>query len=449
MDYSAITVKEVVKKIKNNEINILDWNKYFIENVKTQEEKIHAFAFFDEQKWLQQTSKLRNNGSPPFNDLFGVPVGIKDIFNTIDMPTGMGSPIWRGFTPGNDARVVHNIRFHQGIIAGKTVTAEFAVHTPNETRNPWNINYSPGTSSSGSAAAVASRMVPLSLATQTAGSIIRPASYCGIYGFKPSFGTVPRTAMLKTTDSLDTVGLFATNVDDCQLLFDVIRVHGLDYPIANEKFSNIKLQGKTGDRWKVGVVLDQHWSRDNITAYARKSFTDIVNTLSNVSVKIAYPEFSSNFQKAHQIQETIYHKSLSYYFKNEFDNHTLMSPVMYNIVEEGRKITLDVYKCALSLQEELATEVDRLFDGFDILITPSTAGVAPKFGTAIDPPDTCLIWTMCGLPVMNIPLFMYEGMPYGIQVISKKYCDYKLMAFVRDMVTKGLFPHISKIPKAL
>lgn len=447
MDFNQLTVLEIVEKIKQKEIDLIELNKYFIKNVKDKESKVNAFAYFDEEKWLDQARKLSTIEPGVYSDLLGIPVGIKDIFNTADMPTSMGSPIWKGFTPGNDARVVHNIRFHKGIIAGKTVTAEFAVHVPNETKNPWDGRFSPGTSSSGSAAAVSCRMVPLSLGTQTAGSVIRPSSYCGIYGFKPSFGTIPRTAMLKTTDSLDTIGLFATNVDDCKLLFDVIRVHGLDYPIVHEKLNDEALQLKKGGAWKVGIVFDQHWTYEHISDYAKEKFQLFINDIVNYNTEISFPKFDELFQNSHRVQETIYHKALSYYFKKEFENQTLISPVMYEIVETGRKISLDEYKEALAMQDKLQHFIDGIFGEYDILIALSTAGTAPEFGTAIDPPDTCLIWTMCGLPAMNIPMFIEKGLPFGIQIIGRKYSDYKLVSFAKEMVQKGLFPKFSQIPK--
>jgi Asp-tRNA(Asn)/Glu-tRNA(Gln) amidotransferase A subunit family amidase len=444
MDFKVLSAKEAIGKIKEGTLDPYDWNAYFINNVKAKDAIVQAWAYFDENLWQNQLKAVLNDPDQRFSELLAVPVGVKDIFNTKDMPTSMGSPIWKGFTPGNDARVVHNIKFNKGIIAGKTVTAEFAVHAPNETRNPWNTEYSPGTSSSGSAAAVAARMVPMALATQTAGSVIRPASYCGIFGFKPTFGSIPRTAMLKTTDTLDTVGLFATNTDDCRLLFDTIRVHGMDYPIVHEKLNDPKLQSKNGRKWKVGFVVDQHWTHENVSTYASRSFEEFRNKLSNGNVEIGFPQFNELFQRAHEVQETIYHKALSYYFKKEFENHTLISPVMYEIVEEGKKIDFAHYKNALEAQETLQHDIDKLFDEYDVLITLSTAGIAPKFGTAIDPPDTCLIWTMCGLPVLNVPIFSHEGMPHGLQIIARKYTDYKLLNFVKEF-TGEFFPEFSEV----
>jgi Asp-tRNA(Asn)/Glu-tRNA(Gln) amidotransferase A subunit family amidase len=430
-----LTIRELVSKYKQGEFDILAWNKAFIKNIKEKEKDIHAWAYFNEEEWLAKLENVLKNHSQKFSNLLGIPVGIKDIFNTIEMPTCMGSPIWAGFTPGNDARVVHNIKFHGGISAGKTVTAEFAVHTPNETRNPWNKEYSPGTSSSGSAAAVAAGMVPLAIGTQTAGSIIRPASYCGVYGFKPSFGTLPRTGILKTTDTLDTIGLFANNIDDCLLLFDAMRIKGLDYPIVHNNLENEKNQQKLGDKWKIGIVLEQHKSSEIISDYALTAFKEYIGSLeNNKNYEIGTPSFSPLFNDSHQIHEKIYHKALEYYFKKEFENKSLISPVMYEIINDGKKISVEEYHKNIKLQNVLAQEIDTLFLEYDVLITLSTAGYAPKFGVAIDPQDTCLIWTMCGLPVINIPLFNHNGMPFGLQVIGKKYQDYKLINFVKQLL---------------
>lgn len=445
MSDNRISSVEAVKKIKSGELDLMDWNKGFINTVKSLEPKVQAWAYFNEEQWLTQAEQSKANIHAPYSELAGVPVGAKDVFNTFSMPTCMGSPIWEGFTPGNDARVIHNILFNQGIVAGKTVTAEFAVHTPNKTRNPWSLNHSPGTSSSGSAAAVSCGMVPLALGTQTGGSIIRPASYCGVYGYKPSFGTIPRTGVLKTTDVLDTIGLFATNVADCKLLFDIMRVHGLDYPVANGFLDSKERQTKAGDKWKVGVVLDQHWTHTHIQPSILAIFQHFILKLKEVA-EVGSPAFGSLFNESHAIQKKIYHKSLSYYFKKEFESQTLMSPLMYEIVTEGRQISLEEYQQAVAKQIALAAEVDAVFEkGTDILIALSTAGTAPDFGTAIDLPDTCLLWTMCGLPVISVPVFTHNGMPFGLQIVARKYSDYKLIAFIEQLVKTKLVPEFSKL----
>ena len=361
--------------------------------------------------WAYYNKDATNDRQGVLSD---VRVGVKDIFNTIDMPTQMGSPIWKDFTPGNDARVVHSLRMAGAVIPGKTVTAEFAVHTPGPTRNPHNPEHSPGTSSSGSAAAVALGEVPMALGTQTAGSIIRPASYCGVLGFKPTFGLIPRTGMLKTTDTLDTVGMFADTVDNLRLLFDVIRVHGRDYPFSSlddkRDYNNPKLV--IGPKY----VHAQEYVKEALEDYE----------------PIRAPHYLDYVHYWHGI---IYDKTLAYYFKDEFKQETLVSDKMYEIIERGNKITLDEYKEALSIQAEYTAMFDEWMDlaGFDLLIDFSTSTTAPLFGED-DEPDNCLVWTFLGLPVVNVPLFCHDGLPFGVQVVGRKYNDYKVLRYAKELL---------------
>ena len=384
-----------------------DFNRY-IETIEAKEPDLHAWAYFDPD------TACHNYRTARPGPLHGIPVGIKDIFNTYDMPTQMGSPIWNGFTPGNDARVVYNIRRAGGVVMGKTVTAEFAVHTPGPTRNPHNTEYMAGTSSTGSAVAVAAGMVPMAIGTQTAGSTIRPASYCGVFGFKPTFGLIPRTGMLKTTDTLDTVGLFANNVADLRLLFDVIRVHGLDYP-----YSDLKEGG--ADRVK--IVRGPKWNdAEQYVKDALLMFPQDCNPL---------PYWISQI---HDLHDIIYAKTLSYYFRNEAEQRTLVSEIMYNIIERGSRITLDEYKAALAEQARLTALFDEYMrvSAIDLLLDFSTAGTALKGLDSVDRPDHCLIWTFLGLPVVNVPLFTGpNNMPFGLQVIGRKYDDYKVLDYAR------------------
>jgi Asp-tRNA(Asn)/Glu-tRNA(Gln) amidotransferase A subunit family amidase len=442
------TIKNILRKKDEGAFDLFHWNKLFIERIKKYDHLIKAWAYFDEQLWLSMLAKKMEDGRSSFGSLFGIPIGVKDIFNTVDMPTCMGSSQWIGFTPGNDARVVHNLKFHDAIIAGKTVTAEFAVHAPNETRNPWNIELSPGTSSSGSAAAVACGMIPASIGTQTAGSIIRPASYCGVYGFKPTFGTLPRTGMLKTTDSLDSIGLFATNIDDCRLLFDAMRVKGPDYPLVNRLLENSDNQKPINQgKWKIAVLFDQVNVCKKYEQYALETFEVFVRDISKLScISIEYPAFDSSINEVHSKQEILYHKSLAYYFKNEFKKKDLISQVMFDIISEGNKISLEEFRSAQDFQKNLTNELQILLSNYDFIITLSTAGIAPQFGTAIDKADTCLIWTMAGLPVVNVPAFFKNGIPFGFQIISRKYTDYKILHFLEELINNGILNKFSNQP---
>lgn len=373
--------------------------------------------------------------------LRGVPIGIKDIFNTADMPTAMGSPIWERFLPGNDARVVTELRLAGGIVLGKTVTAEFAVHTPGRTRNPHNPDHMPGTSSSGSAAAVAARMVPVALGTQTAGSVVRPASYCGVYGYKPSFGLVPRTGSLKTTDSLDTVGWFGRTVDDVALLFDVLRVRGRDYPVAEAAQADRAARRSPGAPWRIALVRGPRW--DDAEEYAREALVGFASRLARVpGMVVEDVALPAGFDEAHEVHAAIYDKALSYYFRGESTREQLVSPIMKALIAHGQSIDGERYRAALARQDELARAIDFWFrDRYDILMTLSTGGEAPRGLESTDRPDTCLIWTMCGLPVLSIPAFSGPlGLPFGVQVAARRYGDRQLLDFASALVDEGVAP---------
>jgi Asp-tRNA(Asn)/Glu-tRNA(Gln) amidotransferase A subunit family amidase len=438
---------DAIKRLKSRDFTVAELVEACLEQIDRLEPIIHAWAHLDRESALKQAAALdrKIQEGKPVGVLHGVPVGVKDIFNTVDMPTQMGSPIWAGFTPGNDARVVHYLRMADAIIPGKTVTAEFAVHTPGPTLNPHNPEYMAGTSSTGSAVAVASYMVPVALGTQTAGSIIRPASYCGVYGFKPSFGLIPRTGMLKTTDSLDTVGFFARKVEDLALLFDVIRVRGLDYPVSHATLNNPTRQNK-GDRpWRVAFVKGP--KGDCAEPYAQDALCAFAEDLRKLGdVIVEGTSLPNKFNSAHDIHSTIYDRTLAYYFKDEFKEHTLVSKIMYDIIMRGNQITLDEYKDALDQQNQLARELDAFFEnGHDILLNLSTGGEALKGLDSVDRLDNCLVWTLCGAPAINLPVFSGPNrLPFGAQVIARRYNDYMLLAFASYLCDQGLLGEAPK-----
>lgn len=434
------SAQEALKRIKSGDVSAEEFVKAWNARVAETDASCHAWVVYDGEYALSQARAIdarRIKGEPP-RALEGIPIGVKDIFNTRDFTACMGSPLFDGHTPGNDARVVHSLRQANAVIPGKTVTAEFAVHTPGKTVNPYHPDYSPGTSSSGSAAAVACAMVPLAMGTQTAGSIIRPASYCGVYGFKPSFGLIPRTGMLKTTDTLDQVGLFSRAPEDLQLLFDVVRVHGRDFPIAHERFSDPARQEVTGRPWRVGLVTDSLWVWNEASNHAREQIQNFARAVAGPDMEVIPLAMPSSFNRAHVIHETIYNKTLAYYFKEEFAQHQLISGVLNDMIRGGQTISSEQYQQALDEQNKLSHELDDLLANFDVILTLSTAGSAPKWA-ASDIPDSCLIWTLCGAPVINLPVFHSPlGLPFGAQILSRRYSDYKLLRFVEELRRRGL-----------
>jgi Asp-tRNA(Asn)/Glu-tRNA(Gln) amidotransferase A subunit family amidase len=376
----------------------------------------------------------------PLRGLEAMPVGVKDIFNTADFPTQMGSPLWAGFTPGNDARAVFNMKRAGGLVPGKTVTAEFAVHTLGKTLNPWAADRTPGTSSSGSAVAVAQGVVPAALATQTAGSIVRPASFCGVWGMKPSFGLIPRTGMLKTTDSLDTVGFFAGHAEDLGRLLDALRVHGRDYPLSDRAFADTaRQQTPQGRPWRVGFVRPHVWQY--APGYAQVALAGWLQRLQrDARFEVVDATLPEEMAECHPLHATIYNRALAYYFKQEFQKAELVSPVMNALIEAGNKVSPQSYSAALARQVDLARLMDRYTQDFDVLVTLSTAGVAPLRHVE-EAPDSSLMWTLTQLPSISAPVFKGpQGLPFGLQLVARRYNDPLLLNFVAEAVQRGHLP---------
>lgn len=430
--FSELTIESIIDSYRKGRVSPVDIAKICIDQFRRFEKRFQAWEYFDEKKLILQARNCEKNinATKIIRPLEGIPVGIKDVFNTIDYPTQMGSKIWKDFTPGNDARVVFNIKQAGAVIPGKTVTAEFAVHTLGKTFNPHNIKRTPGTSSSGSAVAIALGMVPVALGTQTAGSIIRPASFCGVYGFKPSFGLIPRTGVLKTTDSLDTLGFFASQADDLKYFFDIIRVRGKDYPISDQALSNYNRQRKPSTRpWRIAFVKTHVWKYAR--EYVKESISSWVDKISRVKdVEVSHVNLPDIMKYAHETHALIYNKSLSYYFKEEFKKSTLVSPIMYELINLGNKISLSAYNNALQTQRKMADAMDEFLKNYDVMISLATASEAP-LRTQTEDPDPALMWTMTYLPAINIPAFVsMGGMPFGVQLAARRYNDYLLLDFV-------------------
>ena len=404
--------------------------------------KYQVWTSFDKDNFLKRAteSALSLSSHKTLRPLEGIPIGVKDIFNTSDFPTEMGSEIWRDFTPGNDARIVYYLKNCGGLIAGKTVTAEFAVHELNQTLNPHDLTVTPGTSSSGSAAAISLGIVPVSIGTQTAASIIRPASFCGVYGYKPSFGLLPRTGSLKTTDSLDTVGFFVANPSDLRRVFDVMRVHGPNFPISYRALKDLERQSKPKARpWNIGILKTHVWS--SAPHYAQKALTDISHTLGSLdSFNLSEINLPAEFEQSHSIHAIIYDKCLSYYFAEEYRQAGRMSSVMCEIIERGNKIHVDSFQNALQSQEVLTKRMDEIMSCYDACICLSTSGEAPPRGV-LEQPDPSLMWTLTHLPAISVPLFTSpSGLPFGLQLIARKYNDYLLLNLIDDLLLNELIP---------
>lgn len=441
--FLSLSIPEILEKIKNNKIDFYDLISETEKAISSYETNCLAWVCYD-YDYLRSESKLAYSNYQKRGYLLemdGIPFGVKDIFNTKHFPTQMGSSLWDGFMPGNNARVVDSLLLKGGLVAGKTITAEFAVHKLNETINPHYKDRTPGTSSSGSAVAVATGMVPFALATQTAGSIIRPASFCGIWGMKPSFGMIPRTGVLKTTDSLDSIGFVSAHAKSLRQILDVVRVKGPDYPFVYKNIDR-KLSSPvvSSDRkWRVGLIKTHTWN--GATEYARNAIESLAKKIGGEkNFEIREIEWPSQLNSAHEIHETIYNKSLSYYFQNESRQSSSISQIMKEMIDAGLSIDVAMYLSALRKQEIFCSELDDLMSTCDFALTLGTSSSAPMRGN-LELPDPSLIWTLGHLPAVASPVFRCpEGMPFAAQFISRRWGDYLLLDGIEALVDRGVLP---------
>lgn len=427
------SIDNIIKQYKQKKLSPSDVIHASIENIEAFNEKYFPWVVYD---------GVANEKVYPYRDrlMENIPVGVKDIFNTKDFPTQMGSPLWKDFTPGNDARAVFNLKQEGAVVVGKTVTAEFAVHALNKTLNPYDVSKTPGTSSSGSAVAITLGMVPFATGTQTAGSIVRPASFCGVYGCKPSFGFIPRTGMLKTTDSLDTVGFFVIHQEDLKRCFDALRVEGRNYPISHAAITDSSRQHKAdGKPWRVVLARTHTWQ--DTPEYARDALEQFVSKLEKQkNIELVTVELPESIKDTHSVHETIYNKSLSYYFKGEYKQSDFVSPIMNEIISAGTALSVDEFTKAVDAQNKIIHDMDGFFADADVLISLSTAGEAPD-REVTESPDPSLMWTLAHLPVVSVPVFASpNGLPFGMQVAARKYNDYLLFGFLDYLRSIDMIP---------
>ena len=436
-------LRSLISSIERGERTAEDLARQTASRTKLLQDRFFPWANFSEDILLEQarvSAKKRAAGGA-VRRLEGIPVAVKDTFNTADFPTEMGSALWKGFTPGNDARMVYEIQRAGGLVAGKTVTAEFAVHALNETLNPHDTSRTPGTSSSGSAVAISLGIVPVALGSQTAGSIVRPASFCGVYGFKPSFGTIARTGTLKTTDSLDTLGFFTASPEDLRLVFDEVRVRGKNYPYVHRYLDlgeRDKTEGYQSARPRVAWTRTHTW--EHAPAYARDALQSWVHKCAESGCPVEEVTLPEGFAEAHEIHRNIYNFSLAYYFKQEANDLEQISLAMRELIEDGRTISSSVYQEALGAQEELCRQMDGLASDYDVIVSLSTAGSAPPREVP-EQPDPALLWTLLHLPAVSAPVFRCpNGFPFGLQIVSRRFNDYRLTGFIERMTEAGLLP---------
>ena len=423
-----LTAVNIVQSLKKGEFTCLELVKSYIDQINKYENKIEAWEFFDEKLILNQAKKLDEDHQlgKVHGDLHGVPVGIKDIFDTGDMPTTDGTEAHKENLSWNDCTVVSKLKQAGAIIMGKTVTSELAYFSPGKTKNPHDPTRTPGGSSSGSAAAVASHMVPLAVGSQTNGSIIRPASFCGVVGYKPTKGLISRHLVLQVSRALDQIGVFSNTLEDAALISE--QLFGYD-----KQDPDTSLNPKP----KLLVASKQKPPMEPLFAYiklpfmnelddnAKEVFDELKDTLKGRVDEMELPDGFKEIPNWHKIiMESDMARSFSEEYKKSKDK---LSDTIIETIERGKKYTAVQYNDALSKIDAANSYFNQFFYDYDAILTPSAVGEAPKGLKSTGNPIFCTIWTFCGMPCITLPLLQGKnGLPIGVQLVSSLFDDERL-----------------------
>jgi Asp-tRNA(Asn)/Glu-tRNA(Gln) amidotransferase A subunit family amidase len=404
------------------------------------DESIQAFAHFDPEVIRLQAVHLdaaRSRGEDA-GELFGIPVGVKDIIDTFDMPTAHGCPVLADRYPIADATVVQRLRQAGAVVFGKTATTEFATFTPAATRNPHRLTHTPGGSSSGSAAAVASGMVPVAIGSQTNGSVIRPASFCGVYGFKPSFGLIPRTGVLEQSPSLDHLGVFARTIDDLARVAEVLVGDDGHDPACQGVAPRRLLRACLSEPLvepKFCFVRSPWWER--MSTDAREACEAFVEHLSD---RITVLELPPVVEAAVGWHATVNDAELALCVRRELrDRIDAASPALRDRVARGAALPVIDYLAAKDRIAHVCSAFDEYFERYDAILCPAALGSAPEGLASTGDPIMATVWTFGGLPALNLPLLtLSDGLPFGIQAVGSFRNDGRLLRSCRWLVDQFL-----------
>jgi Asp-tRNA(Asn)/Glu-tRNA(Gln) amidotransferase A subunit family amidase len=428
---------EVARMVREGVVTSVEVVEACLARIREVDGQVQAWTFLDPEYALAQAraaDEVRMSGRP-IGELHGVPVGLKDIIDTADMPTENGSVLHAGRTPSRDASVVSLLRGAGAIILGKTVTTEFATRTPGKTRNPHNSGHTPGGSSSGSAAAVAAGMVPLALGSQTTGSTIRPASFCGVFGLKPTHGLIPRHGMFQLSRSLDHVGLFARGVEDIALLLEELAAHDErdpdTRPRARVPYGRIAAEEPPLPPM-FAFVKTSLW--DRVDADAREAFAELVGRLGD---RVEELELTTPLPEVLEWQRAVGGAEIAINLGREWEHgRDKLSPALRQRIADGRDVRAMDYLRALGRVPELNASFTELFEQrYDAILTPAAFGTAPKGLESTGDPAFCALWTLCGMPALNVPLMQgANGLPLGVQLVGGRHRDGQLLRTARWLV---------------
>lgn len=436
VDITSLTAAEALAAVREGRTSAEELVGACLARIRADEARVQAWAFVDEERALEQArnvDRVRREGHA-MGPLHGLPVGVKDIVDTADMPAENGTVLHAGRRPDDDAAIVERLRSAGAIVLGKTVTAELATYAPGKTRNPCNPEHTPGGSSSGSAAAVAAHMVPVAIGTQTNGSVIRPAAYCGVYGYKPTFGLVSRHGILKQSRPLDQVGFMARSVEDLAIIAEPLM--GYDErdpdtrPAAHPRLREVCIQEPPLPP-VFAFTRTPNW--DEAEEQTRLAFDEVAEALGAQSRPFNVPAV---FRDAWQWHGTIMEADIARNYHHEYERgRDRLSESLRGQIERGRQVTAVDYNNAVDRIEAVSVAFEEMFDRCDAILTAAAAGPAPHGLESTGSPAFCTLWTFAGMPAVTLPLLRADnGMPMGIQLVGRRGDDARLLRTARWLV---------------
>ncbi|WP_420409116.1 amidase [Hoeflea sp.] len=433
MGVRTLPVAELRSRLASGALSAVDLAEDCISRIEAREQEVQAWAWFDADYVRQQAKAMdayRISGRP-VGPLHGLPVGVKDIIDVKGMPTGNGFEPDSGRKPGRDSFVAERLKAAGAIIIGKTVTTELAFMHPSRTRNPHNPEHTPGGSSSGSAAAIADGMVPLAIGTQTGGSLIRPASFCGVTGFKPTFGAIPRRGVLPQAPSLDTLGVFAADPTGAAILAEVLYGHDAD-DADTALAPHPKLFEIAGSKppLKPVFAIAQVPGWEQADQDTRDAFAELADALGEGAFQIELPSlFHDGLAARQRIHFAEMARCYHHYWRDAKDH---LSAEVRAALEEGNGVLARDYLSARDLKTVLNAGLEEIFERCDAIICPAAPGPAPRgLGSTGDPVFNGL-WTFCGTPAVTVPLLSSSnGLPMGVQLVGPHGNDGRLLRTAR------------------
>ena len=415
-----LTVSETAQQIKDKQLSPVDLVQSQLERIDATDKELQAWVTIDREEVLTTAKQLEDEakGGRTRGLLHGVAVGLKDIFYTAGMKTAAGSKVYADFVPDFDATTVRKIKEAGGIILGKAVTTEFATSDPSPTYNPWNLEHTPGGSSSGSSVAVASKTVGAALGSQTGGSTCRPAAYNGIVGLKATYGRISRYGVVPVSWSLDHVGILVRTVDDAALMLQVLSGEDANDPgSANEAVPNFRQQMSEHNRPpRIGMPSQYFQEKSTPEVWAHTQV--VANQLAAAGAEIVEIGLPGSFSSSHSVQRIVMNVECAAYHEQFHANQAEdYGPRVRAGMEMGMLIPATKYLQAMRLRRQFRQDMVQMVQQVDAVLTPTTPAPAPKDRNTTGDASFQAPWTSCGLPTVTIPSGLSEnGMPLGVQL---------------------------------